>query len=387
MTKQWKSWGEQGTLKTVIKSVMSTTGDRSEIVSKATEASLAAGETHCNRQIVEKAVDELLSDWMIVSLHDGTLQVTEEAHESLVQATGQGDYPGAMLFLFEKGIRHPDMDRFGLTNDGDSASDENVKSQKHSASKIATMPSSFKKVKRIESAQGEAGIYEAVPEGAEKIDSAVSSVPTEPTKEQECEFSSQEILDKIPAINPADLAVELGDWMLSNVEQFIDNRETVFRLYLCVNSDMGMPVSSLFQRLYLSVSESEENELIEKIYDLLDGKLQQAKSILSNDKEFQEHLFARMSYFYELTGFVVKDGQVSQAMIQKMEGKVSINELAFDPVSLTTTVAQGVGKQENGKIREGDSKVVVRHQEVPAGYGIEIEISLRPKGNVPLSMY
>lgn len=387
MTKQWKSWEDQGILKTVIKSVMSITGDRSEIVSKATEASLAAGETHCNRQIVEKAVDELLSDWMIFSLHDGTLQLTEEAHESLVQATGQGDYPGAMLFLFEKGIRHPDMDRFGLTNDGDSASDENVKSQNHSASKIATMPSSFKKVKRIESAQGEAGIYEAVPEGAEKIDSAVSSVPTEPTKEQECEFSSQEILDKIPAINPADLAVELGDWMLSNVEQFIDNRETVFRLYLCVNSDMGMPVSSLFQRLYLSVSESEENELIEKIYDLLDGKLQQAKSILSNDKEFQEHLFARMSYFYELTGFVVKDGQVSQAMIQKMEGKVSINELAFDPVSLTTTVAQGVGKQENGKIREGDSKVVVRHQEVPAGYGIEIEISLRPKGNVPLSMY
>ena len=46
---------------------------------------------------------------------------------SLVEATGQLDYPSALLFLYGKGARHPDMDRYGIIDTkGQSSTDFNV---------------------------------------------------------------------------------------------------------------------------------------------------------------------------------------------------------------------------------------------------------------------
>lgn len=391
MAKIWKSWDEQGRLKEVIRSLLDTRRSRETLVCTATGSFHDKNGQPWTPEEVNKAIDELIADWLVINRNDGWLQLTEESRESLVQATQQGDYPGAMMFLFEKGVWHPDMERFGLTDSGETASEATAKAQQELTDQMVTMPDGRENM-RVEKAQCEAVTYNEVPDGAKRITSAITMATVETFKDEKYEFSIQEIREHTPKIDPVELAVELGGWIATNVEQFIDNQETIFRMYLCVKSDMGMPVSSMCQRLYLSVPDVDDGKgitgaLVDALYDALDSKLIKAKELLCADAEFQAHLFERMAFFYELTGVVVKDGKVSQALTQKMQGRVSINELVFDPISLTTTVSQGVGKHEGGKVREGKEKVVVKKEEMPAGYGIEIEISLSPKGAIPLAMY
>ena len=384
MAKQWKRWRDQTAFKRTVRDVLEASPQQKDVL-------LERASRHSPVPDASRQLEELIADWLVYVDQKGNVRLTEWQHNNLVQATGQGDYLGAMMFLFEKGVWHPDMERFGLTDGGEAASEEAARAQRELAAKMDTMPVSDK-VRPVEGAQSGESVYGAVTDGAERITSAVATATVETFKDEKHEFSIQEIRERTPGISPVELAVELGDWISSNVEQYIDNRETVFRMYLCVKSDMGMPVSSMFQRLYLSVPDVDEGKgitgaLVDALYDALDARLAEAKRILSDDAEFQRHLFERMAFFYELTGFVVKDGKVSQAMLQKMQGRVSINELVFDPISLTTTVAQGVGRHEGGKVREGRQKVVVKKEEMPAGFGIEIEISLKPKDSVPLSIY
>ena len=390
MAKQWKSWTEQGKLKTAIRSLLDTSCDREAVVWKVTACFKDEKGQPWTSEAVGRGIDELIADWFVIVRNDGWLQLTEESHDSLVKATGQGDYPGALMFLMDRGVWHPDMERFGMTEGGKDAA--TVMQDEHGVVKINTMPDS-EKVKRIEKAQGESANLTEVPEGAERVGSALqTSYDATFAKDEKHEFSIAEIIEKTPGIDSSEMAVEIGDWISSNVEQFIDNRETVFRMYLNIKDNMGMPVSSLFQRLYLSVPDVDDTKgitgaLVDSMYDALDAKLVETKELLSCDKDFLTYLFTRMAFFYEITGFVVVDGRVKQALTQEMAGKIKINELVFDPISLTTTVAQGVGKHEKGIIREGDSKVVIKREEMPAAFGIEIEIAISPKNDFRSAMY
>jgi len=259
------------------------------------------------------------------------------------------------------------------------------------AADMDVMPESAK-VKRISKAQNNDLIVDEVPQGAKRVSSAVDAAMQSAFKEVESEFSVAEVIEQSASISSSEMGKEIGSWIVANVEQFIDNQDTVFRMYLNIRSDMGMPVSSIFQRLYLSVYNAEEGgaaetEEVDKAVGILTDILDDTKAKMEADAEFMAALFKKMSFFYELTGFVVKDGKVEQAITQKMDGKVSINILEFDPISLTATVAQGVGQNEGGVIKEGDEKVIVKSEEIPAGFGIELEIAMSPKNSKPLSMY
>ena len=387
MAKKWNRWEDQSPFKREVRSILEAAPrPKSEVVEMATKK-VSIDSSESGRQ-----VDELLDSWLVFADDTGNIRLTEWQHESLIKATGQADYPGAIMFLFDKGVWHPDMDRYGMTDDGETASEEAKRAESEAAAAMVTMPDRYDKVKKIDKAQGDSMTFKEVPEGAERVTSAVQTAGVEAFKEESHEFTIGEIMEKTKGINPLDLAVEIGDWITSNVEQFIDNRESVFRMYLTIKSDMAMPVSSLYQRLYLSIPDEDEtkgitNTLVESLIDALDAKLEKAKNMLSEDEEFLNHLFERMVYFYELTGFLVVAGKVQQALRQRMGGRVQINELVFDPISLTTTVAQGVGQHSDGKVREGNKKVVVKKEVMPAGFGIEIEIAISPKNKIPMSIY
>jgi len=336
---------------------------------------------------VSKAIDELLQDWLILDDGTGSIHVTECSHDALLVATGK-DHIASLEFLKEKGVYHPDMVEEGIEGVTCGSAEEQEAME---AAGMDVMPESGK-VKKVEAAQGSEMTVKEVPEEAKRVTSALDMVIADTFKDAKCEFTIAEVAEKAVTISPADLAREIGAWIIQNVEQFIDNQDTVFRMYLCVNSDMGMPASSLYQRLYLSAYNAEEgknasDDEIGHAVEALNGLLDKAKELLEADRETMEALFRKMVFFYELTGFVVKDGKVQQAMTQKMDGKVSVNVLEFDPVSLTTTVAQGIGKNTDGSIREGDQKVIVKQEEMPAGFGIELEIVMSPKNSVPLAMY
>ena len=312
--------------------------------------------------------------------------------QELVSITGQKDYPGALLKLFNEGHRLPDMDRYGLT-DADESSLGKIQAhiKTFDPDLPKTMPDS-KLVNKINKAQSGEANFQKMEVGTTKVHSAVEEALKATFKEQVRAYPVEKILELTPTIDPSEVAVEIGGWITTNVEQFIDNRETVFRMYLDVQAGMNMPTCSLFQKLYLSVPDVEEVkgvaiEDIDAMYDALDAKLAKALSIINSDGEFLQFLFKRMVFFYEMTGLMMKDGKAVQAMTQQLQGRVTVNELAFDPISIMTTVTQGVGTQKDGKIKEGNEKIVLKQEESPAGFGIEVEIAVKPKNATRMSMY
>lgn len=349
---------------------------------------------------IEKAVKELLSDWFLFStdedyknekeLKDHTfVYVSEWSTESLIDGTGKQNMSDALLFLMEHGIWHPDMERYGMTEEGESSNLVVEKEQKNSENK----PEAFQtdSVVVVDKAQNSDLVYREIPEGQERVESSVKQVIKNMFAEEETEkknkLSISEVLDLIQKIDTKKIAVEIAQWVLANVENFIDNHETLFRMYLSIDASMNMPECSLYQRLYLSVPESEDGEDMGQAWDSLDEKLEEAKAILDGDDEFNQALFKRMAFFYELTGMIVDEGVVKNIITHEMDGRVSINELMFDPISMTTTVSQGIGKNESGEIKESNEKVVVKQEEIPAGFAIEIEICMKPKKSRLPPMY
>lgn len=395
MTKKFKLWKEQSELKQAIKYEIDKGICVSVLQNRLSERFTA--------EEVYKATDELLKDWLIIPFcksKDGDLlcitsgelnpwlQVTEFSNDGLLKATGCNNMSDALMFLLKKNVWHPDMDRYGITEDGKHSSD--VVETSKAESSMRAMPadktamSGSSKIKRADKAQSGESSYQEVPEGAEQISSSVQDKLNsvfEKNEDETCEFSTEEIFKKTDTIDPKGLAMEIGTWLVKNVEEFIDNHETLFRIYLPVCAEIEMPNCSLFQRLYMAVQDDGE------LWDALDLKLSEAKTLLDENKEFNTALFKRMSYFYEMTGFIVGEGQVKQALTQEMQGSISINELMFDPIMMTTTVSQGVGVNTGGVIKEGDKKVVIKQEEVPAGFALELEICLRPKQSSIPQMY
>jgi len=367
---KWKQWSDQSTLKQDISRLTKTGISKSDLYYKLL---IKYDNVDKISQQIDCAISELLAEWMIITNKETEqFQLTENAGKELVSATGQKDYHEALLFLCKHNVWHPDMKRFGIDN----SLEQNIQKDQDKKDDLE---------------------LQSVPDGSTKIASAVDFVSQQTFADEKFEFTCEEIIEKTKLVDPAKMAGELGSWLVANVEQFIDNHETIFGICLNIESKLGMPHSHLFQKLYLSVPDDSDKpgfsiKDINSLYDELDIKLEQVQDILNNDQYFLGSLFKRMAFFYELTGFVVKEGQVVQPIIQEKSGKVRINELIFDPISLTSTVAQGVGQIENGVVveSEGDNKVIVKQEEIPAGFSIELEISFNPQStvsSVPFSMY
>jgi len=393
MAKKWKIWEEQSHLKQIIRDQI---GDGIQCADLINNILHVCTKRYADWEI-KLAVTELLEDWMIIApvgdssndIIDFWLLVTEKAHEDHVTAaTKTNSMSDALLFLMKNNVWHPDMDRYGMTEDGTDSVDIVKKAEQENTSKTEvsekTSMSGDTRVAKIEKAQSGDSTYQEVPEGASQFSSSIQDKLANvfgDNEEEHYEFTIDEIVEKTATIDPKGLAMEIGVWLVKNVEEFIDNQESLFRIYLPICADLEMPNCSLFQRLYISIPDEAE------LWDALDRKLEEAKTILDEDKEFNKALFKRMSYFYELTGFIVGEGQVKQALTQEMQGSISINELMFDPVMMTTTVSQGVGKNEDGTIKEGDQKVVIKQEDVPAGFALELEICLKPKQSSIPQMY
>lgn len=400
MVKKWKTWEEQSHLKQIIKEQVGAGIQHSDLMNNVLRD---YSKRYADWEI-KLAIDELLEDWLLISFVGRSsdespelrLIVTELAPEdNILAATEANNMSDALLLLMKSNVWHPDMERYGMTEDGEDSSIMTASEILSESVEEKVSMKDSKKVSTVVNAQNDNLTVHEVPDGAERFTSTLqeklANVFNDNPENEIREFSVDEIIEKTKAIEPQGIADEIGSWIVANVEQFIDNHEYVFRMYLPVCADNEMPNCSLFQKLYMSVPDVDDVEitgdLVNQLWDNLDDKLTIAKSILDEDENFNISLFTRMSYFYELTGFMVGDGKVTEAITQDMKGRIKINELMFDPIMMTTTVSQGVGKNESGTITEGNSKVIIKQEELPAGFAIELEICLKPKKSSIPPMY
>lgn len=176
-------------------------------------------------------------------------------------------------------------------------------------------------------------------------------------------------------------AVEILSWLIDNVEQYIDNKETVFSLYFPIKKDNMPNMNQTFNlgSLYLEF-EKEKLKNERECLKILDDIVNLIKQEIIDNKELLEKLFKRLIWYYEMIGFNMKTGPV----IQEMDGYVSINNFFYEPIGLDIIVTKKYNKQlPDGTLIESDKKPeIIKKEHIPEGFVVEIEIKKWAKQNI-----
>ena len=198
-----------------------------------------------------------------------------------------------------------------------------------------------------------------------------------------------EITKEAQGIDPEKIAVELMEWLIANVEEYVDNAETIYRISLTPDQIKTCPEANRIVELFASIPETGHEKEMECI-DALEAVVAQAKEIMENDDERLAKLFDRLVFFYD-TKITMVNGKPLPVTIQ-MDGKIKLHEALFDTVGQKITVkrknvelTREQMQQPNAMelvkdaIAKGAYKEVITEIDQPAGYSLELEISYWPK--------
>ena len=186
------------------------------------------------------------------------------------------------------------------------------------------------------------------------------------------------ILEGAKAINPADVAGEVGQWLLDNVENYVDNHRHVYRLYLTVGAANSMSNTGALQLLYMSIPSPEDSEDKEglaregRCLDALDDVTTRVKAALQADKASLAKLHERLIYYYEMTGFSSESGPI----VQQFDGYVELFEFVYEPLSMEVVTSAGVDvvDTDGNLIGQSGPKKVVKREVMPEGFAVEFEL-------------
>ena len=211
-----------------------------------------------------------------------------------------------------------------------------------------------------------------------------------------------EIQEMAKSIDVSKAAKEMLTWLTDNVDNYIDNKETVFSLYFPVDKknldtmDQIFNLGSLYQKIekdednwdavlkkskaFNKEKAEQERECIKK----LDAVVELIKNEMAGNKDLLEKLFKKLIYYYEMTGFSIKSGPV----IQDMEGYVTVNKFFYEPIGMDLTVTKRYQrKNADGTLEMTDKKPeIVKKEHIPEGFVVEIELKKWQKQKI-VSMF
>ena len=193
--------------------------------------------------------------------------------------------------------------------------------------------------------------------------------------------TATEIQEKAKNINIKKASEEMLNWLTNNVEEYIDNKETIFSLYFPVDKSKLQNMDQIFNlgSLYLNFENKvikEERECIK----ILDDVVENVKKEMVGNKELLEKLFKKLVYYYEMVAFSMKSGPI----IQDMDGYIKINKFFYEPIGMDIVVTKRYQKKkEDGTLEMTDkAPEVVKKEHIPEGFVVEIEIKKWTRQNV-----
>lgn len=214
--------------------------------------------------------------------------------------------------------------------------------------------------------------------------------------EEVSEITSQ-IAKRAESIKPEKIAKEIINWLLSNIESFIDNHKKRFKLDLVIDekSQEILPETKKLQDLYLYIPHDESvcNKKIETEDDIknldentikmltllgecrskLDLTVRKAHDIIREDNESLGKLFERMSFFYELKG--INRGEF---LVQRVNGAVDITDFEYESFTVPIKIKRAiVGNVDGEDVKIGEE--VIKEYTIPEGFSLTLEISLKPR--------
>jgi len=185
------------------------------------------------------------------------------------------------------------------------------------------------------------------------------------------------------------IADEVMDWLIANVEEYVDNAETIYRISFTPEQIEACPEAKRVTDLYLSIPETGHEKEVECI-DALHDVINSVKELMESDEERMTKLFDRLVFFYD-TKMTVVNGRPVPLTIP-MDGKITIHEFLFDTVGQTVTVRRKNVKMTKEQMASPQAAELVKaaiaanqFEEVitdiyqPAGFSLELEISYWPK--------
>lgn len=237
-----------------------------------------------------------------------------------------------------------------------------------------------------------------------------------------------QIEESLDGMSSVDLANEVVDWALANVENFIDNHQRKFVLSLSFSGDDDVKdaiptgkrlaaLFDLFDESLLKILSAEyghdvEKELDMSIEEIIAESERQApdfdadnhheekpKPVLADEEDenivtdlaerlFQfvgdaydhlgsadmkariEELFKKMKYYYELTGF--RNGE---PVFRELKGYLKIERFDFDAIETPVEVTQKIPIVENGEVVGMEDMGKVTYM-LPPGFTLELNIVL-----------
>jgi len=183
---------------------------------------------------------------------------------------------------------------------------------------------------------------------------------------KEDNFPKRELNDiqqDLDTIDKQKIADEILDWLIVNVENYIDNSQKTFKLNLIVDTDLTLKETKRMQDMYKSMPDIPEKEA--QISECRDKFIKITKDILEimcNNKDKKEQLFKRLVFYYEVEGIYK-----GVPLIQEKEGVVEILNFDYEPFDVKVDIKDKITGQ------------VVNSYVIPEGFTIWFELALTPK--------
>lgn len=181
------------------------------------------------------------------------------------------------------------------------------------------------------------------------------------------------------SLNFKTAAEETINWLINNVENFIDNHKKYFRIDLILNESSDFPILNKIHNLYKNLPEDyeiknanlspEETESaflkLNEIKSILDDIISKVKAEI--DKcDLLTKLFDKMIFFYELTGITSKG-----LIFNKLIGSVAIPKFMYDDFPVEVKIKNKKVNQETGE----ETVVGETTHVIMPGFSLELEIS------------
>ena len=197
-------------------------------------------------------------------------------------------------------------------------------------------------------------------------------------------------------INISKASDEVLNWLIANVENYIDNHAKQFKIDLIIDRhNKEMPELKRLQALYRTLPEKKlklpdcediikeynklmkdkdvkaivkESALLKKDYDTITSEIHKA---IKKDKEKLDILFKRMAFYYELVGF-----NKGKELLRELNGGVWVTNFDYEDFDVGVKVkapAYKVNNEETGEVEtiQGEDKSYV----IGEGFTVWIEIS------------
>ena len=171
------------------------------------------------------------------------------------------------------------------------------------------------------------------------------------------------ILREVDEISVEKMSNEILDWLITNVENYIDNSQKIFKLNLVLDSELTMLETKKMQDLYKSIPDIKEKEKeILECKDKIDTAIKKVFDLMTHNEDKKRQLFKRLVFYYEIEGIYK-----GVPLIQEKEGVVEIVQFEYEPFDVEV------------KITDKKSGEVSKSYVIPEGFTVWIELSFSPK--------